>query len=170
MKLRNQRGVTLLELLIVIIISVILVLTAMVPFVAERLFWGRGRRRVESQQDAQIVMRAIERVARGSKNYTYPVGGNPNRIDFTDTAGCTRQVQLAGASNTQLQLVNNCVSPTPPPLTLIDGNRSRVTNWVITPVNTKLVTIQLRVAHRLLATDPREENETLVTEFFLRNA
>ena len=164
MKLRNQRGVTLLELLIVIIISVILVLTAMVPFVAERLFWGRGRRRVESQQDAQIVMRAIERVARESSLYAV----NANQITFTSPCG-TRQFQLAGASNNQLQLVNNCVSPAQT-LTFIDGNRSRVTNWVITPVNTKLVTIQLRVAHRLLATDPREENETLVTEFFLRNA
>ena len=160
----NQRGVTLLELLIAIIIGVILMITAMVPFVAERSFWGRGRRRVESQQDSQIAMRAIARAARESDQYT--ISGN--QITFTSACG-TRQFQTAGASNNQLQLVNNCVSPAQT-LTLIDGNRSRLTNWAITQVNTKLVTIQVRVAHRLLATDPREENEVLVTEFFLRNA
>ncbi len=64
--LHNQKGVTLIEILIVAIIGAIALIALAVPFMAERRFSGLGKSQIEAQRDAQLVTRAIARIARES--------------------------------------------------------------------------------------------------------
>lgn len=156
----NQRGLTLIELLITIIISTIALLGATAPFIAERSFWASGKRQTEAQRDAQMALRSMARFARQGNGYVPTGDGHSVTFNF---AGCNRQFQLAGANNDQLLMVDNCVAP-PKNVTLIDGVRSKVTQLVFTNVTSKLVNIQLQV------TRENRQNETLQTDLFLRNA
>ena len=88
----HRPGVTLIELLVTLIVSVIVVLTMTVPFMAERLFWGTGKRQTEAQRDAHLGMRAIARAARESKTFAGTTFTRPSgcTITFTNVSGQLR--------------------------------------------------------------------------------
>ena len=65
---------------------------------------------------------------------------------------------------------NNSCTTGPPPIELIDGIRSKVATFTLTPITSKLVRITLQVTHRTTATSSRVESELLETDLFLRNA
>ena len=155
----NERGFSLIELMIVMIISAIAMISIAPAFMTERSFWAQGNRQAAAQRDAEMALRAIARVARQSNNYVI----NANQITFTTPAGCTRQFQTAGAANDQLQLVDNCIAPSET-VTLIDGVRSDVTQFMTTSITTRLVQIQLRV------TRENREHAQMQTQIFLCNA
>ena len=159
--MRNARGATLVELLIVAIISSIAMLALVAPFVAERRVSIGGRRQTEAQRDAQIGLRAMARAARESSSYIRPAANN---VTFTDTTGgapCTRQFQqVVTAGNSQLVLTDGCAGTV---VTLI-GGRSQVSIFNVDVVNTRLVRVQLGVTHET------QGSETVQTELYLRNA
>ena len=162
--MNNQRGFSLLELLIAMIISSIALLGAAAPFIAERSFWASGKRQVEAQRDAQMALRSMARFARQGNGYV--IGGSSGNVTivFTRPSG---NVCFEGGptfNNGQLRRFDGtCGSPAP--TILIDGVRSKVTQLVFTSVTTnKLVNIQLQV------TRENQQNETLQTDLFLRNA
>ena len=148
----NERGVTLIEMLMAIIISAIAFMALAMPFVAERSFSVRGQRQTEAQRDAQLATRAMARAVRQSSAYN----GNGT---FTVPCG-TQQFTVA---NSQLRLVNSagCGGQT---LVLIDGGNSRVTNFAITLVTNRIVHVAITVTYQ------NQADEVLDTELFLRNA
>lgn len=157
----HERGVTLVELMVTMVLGAIVLLAAVMPFIAERSFWAAGRRQAEAQRDAQMAMRALAHMARQGQGYAVAPTGDSITVNFT---GCNRQFQRGGADPHQLLMVDNCVAPSKT-TTLIDGVKSQVTQLVFTPVvANKLVTIQLQVTHE------NQKNETLQTNLFLRNA
>ena len=150
------------ELLVILVIGSIAMMALAAPFSAERSLWGTGKRQTEAQRDAQIALRAIARVAHESS--AYAIAGNA--ITFTAPCG-PRQFSLV--SGNQLRFTDNC--PPAKTLTLIDGLRSQVANFTLTPVITnRLVRIQLQVTNRLRTTDTQQRSELLITELYLRNA
>ena len=155
----NRHGVTLIEVLMATVISAIAMFALVPPFIAEGNFFRKGKRQTEAQRDAQLVMRTIARVARQSSAYTTPV---PGQINLTAPCGVvTFEVHAGGALHK-----HGCDGE----LVLIDGVRSRVTSFTITPVvSNRLVLLQLVVTHRLQTTDPQTSQEILETELFLRN-
>lgn len=155
----NQKGFTLVELMMVVAITAIALVAASMPFMMEQSFWRTGRQRTAAQQDAQMVMRAIARTARTGTGYV--VGQGNTSVTF-NLPGCNRVFQLFNGN--QLQVVDNCVAP-PETKTLIDGGLSDVTQFVVTPiVPNRLVEIQVEV------TQGTQERELLRTQIFLRNA
>ena len=165
--LTGKRGVTLIELLLTLVISSIAFLALVVPFVAERSFWGAGRAQTEAQRDAQMALRAIARVARGSGSYA--IDADARGITFyEDPAKTVCRAYFDGDPSVGagfLDMVDRCGAG--PTATLIDGNpaQSRVTDLLITEVvPDRLVNIQLGVTHN------DREDEFLETELFLRNA
>ena len=161
----NRRGVTLIELLMTIIIGSIAMLPLAIPFSAERIFWNKGKQQTESQRDAQMGMRAIARVAHGAQSYSRSSG----HLLFQLPGPIFRCFDGGPAFSNQLVLTN-CGDPPSPLAVLIDGNRSQVDSFVVTQVvPNKLVRVKLQVSHRLRTTDPRQEDEILETELFLRN-
>lgn len=170
-----RRGVTLIELLMTIVIGSIAMLGMWPPFVAERVFWNKGKRQTEAQRDAQMGLRAIARVARegnGWDSLTLVNTPSFSRIDITTGTSCgiwriEGGPALPGGPG-QLQMLNEACPPNP--RTLIDGVRSRVTNFRITTiVPNRLMRVHLEVSHRLRTSDPRTEQEILETEIYLRN-
>ena len=145
----TRRGVTLVELIVTVVIGAIAFFALAMPFIAERSFWGSGNRQTEAQRDAQVVMRAIARTARSSSGYNAVTG-------FTVNCGTTSFTK----SGSQL-LMDSCGDA----LTLIDGAKSQVASFSITPVSTKLVTVQLRITRV-----GGQEDESLQSQLFLRNA
>ena len=160
----NSRGFTLIEMLMVFVIGSISMMALALPFVAERSFWGVGKRQTEAQRDAQLALRAIAHAARQDK--TYSIGNNGASLQLINAAGANAGCFRGGPSfSSQLQWYPaTCGTGTP--TLLIDGNakRSRVTNLAFTTVTAnKLVQIQLTVTYN------NRENEVLTTELFLRN-
>ena len=161
----SERGFTLAELLITMIIAVIGVLMISIPFMAERNFWRMGQARVEARRDAQMVLRAMARVGRSSLD---PVPGEKNVVtnSLTFKSGtCEQTFRLGGADNNQLVLVNgpDCIPPDQTQV-LIDGTRSRVNQFVVTPLTDRIVRVELEIRHG------DEVSGLLQTEFFVRNA
>ncbi len=153
--MKNERGFSLIELLVTMIIASIALFATAVPLMAERSFWQRGKRQVEAQRDAHLMMRAVARAARQSNDSN--VTGNV----LTLTAACgTHTFQTAGS---QFQITNNCVVPSET-TTLIDGTKSVVTQFVPTIISSKIVKIELQITRENRAT------EQLETQIFLRNA
>ena len=157
-EMKNERGFSLIELLITMIISSIAMMALAVPFMAERSMWATGRQQAAAQRDAQMALRTMARVAREGNNYVI----NANSITFTTPCG-TKVFQTAGNSSQQFEMVDNCAAPSQT-VTLIDGTRSRVTQFNPTAVTTRLVQIQFQI------TNEGQENEQLQTQLFLRNA
>ena len=154
----NKRGVSLIELLITMVISAIAILALAAPFMAERSFWARGKRRVEAQRDAQMVLRAIAHVARPSTGCD---ASNPAELLCTSVLHCDTEFQTSGP---QFQMIDDCQAPAKT-ITLIDGTKSAVTQFRTTPVvGTKVVKIELEV------TREGKEKALLVTQIFARNA
>ena len=165
------RGVTLIEMLIALIISSIAMMALAIPFVAERAFSLSGKAQAESQRDAEVVLRAMARAGREGSQYSVGAG----TLSFDVICPCpgplpcpagTRQFTKTGA---QLQMTDTCIAPQP--LTLIDGNRSKVQDFTITSIiPNKLVRIHLEITHAPIVGGPRQEDEILESEVFLRNA
>ena len=156
----NKRGTTLVELLIAMIISAIAILAIAAPFMAERSFWARGKRRVEAQRDAQMVMRAIAHVARPSTGCD---AHNPAELSCTSTSvsHCETLFQTSGA---QFQMIDGCQLPAKT-ITLIDGIKSAVTKFATAPIiGNKVVKVELEI------TREGKEKALLVTQVFARNA
>ena len=152
----NERGVSLIELLITMVIALVALSAATTPFVAERSFWTTGNRRVEAQRDAQLVMHSIARVARESNDFIV----NGNTLTFTSPAACDYDFQNSG---TQFQMVKrSCITPAQT-IVLLDGTKSVMTQFVPTEISTKVVQIQLEV------TREGQEKEKMETQIFLRN-
>ena len=162
MKTCSRRGVTLIEVLITIVISAIALFALVPPFLAEGSFFRKGKRQTEAQRDAQMVLRAMARVARESNDYTSGAG----IVTFHGAPTCgggdvTFELHPGG------ELHQHCGGNTS---ILIDGVRSQVAAFTPSQIIAKrLVLIHLQVDHRLRTTDPNLESETLDTELFLRN-
>lgn len=154
-RLPRNSGVSLIELLIVIIIGGIATLALSVPFVAERRFWMLGSAQTESQRDAQLALRAIARIVRESSGF------NDTTKEFT--IGCGTVYFEKHDEDGSLHL-HGCLGTR----TLIDGalSKSKVQAFTVTSVsgNPKLVDIQIDVIHN------GQANELLDTQLFLRNA
>ena len=154
----KERGASLVELLIAMVISAIAILAIAAPFMAERSFWARGKRRVEAQRDAQMVMRAIAHVARPSRGCD---AHNPAELSCTSVSLCATEFQTSGA---QFQMIDGCQLPAKT-ITLIDGTKSAVTKFTTTPIMTnKVVKVELEI------TREGKEKALLVTQIFARNA
>ena len=172
----NRRGVTLIELLVALIISSIAMMALVIPFVAERAFLGSGKAQAEAQRDTEMVLRAIARAARQSDAVdpgTFIPGPN-GQIQFNNPI--TRCFQANTATGKLFMttpggpILTSCGAGGPQPgVELIDGNRSRVTNFSPLIVNSKLVRVHLEVTHTPIVGGPRQEKEVLETEIFLRN-
>ena len=161
----NQRGFTLVELLITIVIASIAMMALAVPFVAERTSFLSGRAQAEAQRDAEICLRAIARVAREGIAYDATV---PGRLSFTVPCGPS---PTTGTATFELHdgglfHLHDCTGNE---VTLIDGVRSQIANFTATNVTSKLVRIHLECAHASPLSSGRVENEVLDTEIFLRN-
>ena len=167
----NRRGVTLIELLMTLIIVAVAMFALVPPFVGERAFFQSGKAQAESQRDAEMVMRAIARVARESNTYAWDAG--QRQLSFTvPTPSTVPGCSLGGTAVFELHdngefHLHDCNGNT---AILIDGGRSQVTHFLAETITSKLVQIQLDVTHRTILTSTRIENESLVTEIFLRNA
>ena len=173
----NRRGVTLIELLITLMISSIAMMALAIPFVTERAMALSGKAQAESQRDAEMVMRAIARVARESNIYTPFILQTLNaEISFNNLFGpgsCFKGGPNFnfGGFNGALVVAEACVGGAlSAPRVLIDGNRSNVEEFSVTPITNKLVRVTLRVSHQPIVGGPRQEDEVLETEIFLRNA
>jgi len=160
-----------------IVISSIAVLAMWPPFVAERVFWNKGKRQTEAQRDAQMAMRAMARVARQSNTSTVFNPSSPpsnfTEIEFLNPfggSGCFTGF-VGGAFAGQLWLRETCESPNT--TVLIDGVRSRITSIAAEEVvDDRLLRVRVVVSHRLRGgpnPDPRQEDEILETKLFLRN-
>ena len=159
---RATQGFTLIELLITMVIGTIAMFALAPPFIAERRFLAIGRRQTEAQRDAQVALRAIARAARGSNTYAIAAGGA--KITFTPFGGGASPCFQGGPSfSSQLQWFSNCGSGSP--TLLIDGNRSKVSSLVMTPI-----TVNKVVRVLLLVTYENQRTELLETDLFLRNA
>lgn len=175
----NQKGVTLIELLMAIVIGSIAFFPLAIPLVGERSFWGAGQRQTEAQRDAQMALRAMARVARECSAYNVlNPGPNAGQLSLINSSGppdpfAGPNCFLGGpaAPYNGLFLQRKSCDNFASTVVLIDGVRSQVQGFTITQVvPNKLVRVQLQVTHRLRTSDPVTRNETLVTELFLRNA
>lgn len=156
--LNNEKGFSMIELLMVVIISAIALVGAAMPFYAEQAFWRTGKERAGSQRDAHMVMRAIARTAREGTGYTIDLGAR----SVTFHGNCDQDFQWVNGN--QLQMVDHCVSPAATQV-LIDGAASRITQFtVMQVVANRLVDIQLEILQG------NQEREQLHTQIFLRNA
>ena len=166
----NQRGVTLIELLMVIVISAIAMMALAVPLVAERAFLGSGKAQTESQRDAEMGIRAMAHIARQCQAYQFPSGGVVKFV--SSPAGPGACFKGGPLFNKQLLMFDeSCVGAGGiATLVLIDGNRSKVEEFTATQVvPNKLVQIHIVVSHQPVVGGPRQEDEVLDTEIFLRN-
>lgn len=164
-KLRKSGdGLTLIELLIAILMGVIVMMSLVFPFAAERAYWRTGGRQVEAQRDAQFVLRYVERRLRQA--VTCSVAGNV--ISFkTTAAGPTETFQRSTATLPPANrfLYNDGAGNT---TTLIDAVRSSVSNFTVTKTvlasGSSMLTISLTITHQ------GERTEILQTMICLRNA
>ena len=159
---RSEAGATLVELLMAIVISSIALFALAMPLVAGQRFWRSGRQRVEAQRDAQAAFRAIAKLARDSSAGVISGGPGSQTISFTRACGGVSTIQAGPSVGTGRFVVNDACSGKT--FDLIDGTRSRVTQFTLTKINSKLVHVHLVVTHQNC------RNETLDTEMFLCNA
>ena len=80
----RQRGVTLVELLVTIIIGSIAFMALTLPFVAERATWQIGRAKAESQRDAQLALTALARTAHAGGFATVTGAAPSNTLTIYD--------------------------------------------------------------------------------------
>ena len=161
-KRRYSAGVTLVELLVTLIIAGIAFFPLAVPFFFERSFFRQGERQTEAQRDAQVAMRAIGRVARGSSGYL--INGAADQVTFSDPAVAPCTPFFQGGPNFAGQFVMSDGCPVPQTTALIDGVRSQVVHLRFDPVVAgRLVRAHIEVVRE------GQEREHLETEIFLRN-
>ena len=172
-----NRGFTLVEMLVVVVISAISLMALSVPFVGGRVYALSGNNQAEAQRDAQMVLRAMARAGRECKQYSLPVGFPPGATNLSFDNCPVDPIYPAGSrcfvgtpsTGTMILTSPNC--QTPSTKVLINGVRSKVTAFTVTPiVANKVVNIKLTVTHQPTATSSRKETEVLETDLFLRNA
>ena len=151
----NERGVTMIELMIAVIISAIALMAVAIPFFAERSFWARGKRQSEAQRDAQMILRAIARVARESSGCD---ASSSTVLSCTPVSGGDVCFQRSGG---QFQM-GDCGAPVSAWTTLLDGTKSALTQFNASE-GPKIVKIQLEV------TREGKEKALLETHIFARN-
>ena len=174
----SRRGVTLIELLMAIVIGAIAMFSLAPLLIAEGNFFRKGKRQTEAQRDAQMALRAIARVARGSDNFNnpgpssacVPLGGFHTLQCDGGGVACIRYNWVGDALSQITNFSTSCTNHPNGTVTLIDGVRSKVTSFLITSITSKQVQVQINVTHQLRTGDPRIENELLQTELFMRNA
>ena len=151
--IRSSAGVTIVELLMAIIISSIAFMALAVPFVSERTFWIAGKAQTESQRSAQVVLRAIARVARESKRL------EPGKGFLTPTCGAGKEFSWVGE---EIQFTDRCSGG--PAVTIATG---------VTEFNLEQVVLnnrfRVRVHIRVRQLNRPNEDEILDTEIYLRN-
>ena len=159
---RLPRGVTIVELLIVILISGMVYLAATVPFAAQSTLRTTGNARAESQRDAQAALTMLARLAHQGSGPNLAVGAAPtNTLTFTTVcAGGGTAPVTASINANRFQLVNNCTAVTS---VANDGARSQTTALTFTRPSAKLIQVALTVVYNNRA------QETLTTNLFLRN-
>jgi len=158
----NQRGVSMVELMITVVIALIVVFATAVPFFAERSFLVQGERQAEAQRDAQFAMQAIARIGRQSTGVAITTpAANHQRITFTQPCGTIIFDGGAGFNGGQLQRNNQCPGQTD---LLIDAGRSRVATFTAAAVSANVINFQIDVIH------DNQRNELLNTQIFVRNA
>lgn len=177
MNLRDSRGFTLTELLVVIVIASVMIFAFAMPFVAERIFWRHGNQQTEAQRDAQMVMHAIAYTARGCQSTSPSVLTGQPQVTLTNCAcrdtngiltGNLGDITFQGGPtyNGQFQKVDRCTNITS---TLVDGVRSKVIQFAAdefraTAPKNPLLHLTLQVDHKDSGT------ELLETRILLRNA
>ena len=167
----NKRGVTLIEMLIALIISSIAMMALAVPLIAERAMVGSGKAQTEAQRDAEMVMRAIARNGRQSDTATiFPTTPDSYQLQFSNPATICFQGGPAFGNRLLLGPGGCGAGGGGGGNVLIDGIRSIVTRFIATEiVHNKLVRVHLEVTHTPIVGGPRQEDEVLETEIFLRN-
>jgi len=176
---RTVRGVTLIELLMTLIIAAIAFMALAVPFVAERAFSIAGLNQVEAQREAQMVLRAIARAGRECQQYATGSAGYLSGATYLMFKQCASNSVYAPGSRCfaggpsfsggkMITRLPDCQSE-PNTKVLIDGLRTKVANFTVTPLTNKLVRVTLEVTHGISPTDPRRRAELLQTDLFLRN-
>ncbi len=172
----NQKGMSIVELLIAVLISSIVFFGLVVPFIADRSFWGAGRRQAQAQRDAQLALHTIARYGHESAGYTWVGSGGQYTIAFNVPCpgvtpgpgvpiGTGTVVFQTGPSfnKGRFDMVDNCSGGKR--AILIDGVRSKVTNFVVTPISSgNLVTVKLKVTYE------NQMSETLQTQVFMHNS
>ena len=180
MNTRSQRGVTLIEVLMVVVISAIAMFALVPPFIAEGSLFRKGKRQTEAQRDAQMALRAMARVGRESTDcvVSSPIPTNVV-VRFAPPVGgggddCFIGKPISQGGNGSLILQQGCGTEGQIILiegTTLQGRRSWLEEMTAEEiVNNQLLRVRLVVSHRLRATtDPHEEDEILETTLFLRN-
>ena len=146
------------------------------PFVAERVFWKQGKQQTEAQRDAQMVMRAIARTARGASAVSLPSSSSVTLTRRCDsgTGNGTVTYEKSGVQLLKRTLVckidGSDVSTVGSEPKLIDGVRSKVATF--TPaVNGTVLSVVLDVYHNIIPTDSDPaQHEYLQTNIYMRNA
>ena len=168
----NQRGFTLMELIIAIVISVIALFGLAPLLIGGTVSFNTGKRRVEAGRDGELVLRALAHVARESSSFTINGPGDVTFVSPTSPCGIWRFQGGSGAPfGGQLSMTDGCPGSSVP---LINGVRSQVMNFSVAPAtvgNTRAVRVTIQVADQLRTTlGQRQNNETLQTDLYLRNA
>ena len=168
-----NRGATLIELVIAVMIGAIVLMALVIPYAAERSFWHVGSYQAEAQRDADMVLRSMALTARQGQSYTVTnVATNDLKVTFAmpASAGCGSPVYFEGGTafpsplnGGQFVWRNGCASPAAT-VTLIDGVKSKVSAFTPTTiVANKLVKVNLTVIHK------NQQTEIMEKQLFLRN-
>ena len=158
----GQRGITLVELLVTIVMSTMVFLSLSMLLSTVQAVRGSGEDQSEAQRDASLVLQTLARAGRQSTGYTISLNGA--KVTFTSGA-CSPSFQggpTIGPGGGQVQMSDGCPSPTT--TLLIDGARSRATQFQMTSVSpNKVVHARIQITYR------GQQNELLETDLFLRN-
>lgn len=159
----SRGGFSLIELLITLVMGALVLMGLTMAFVSERSLWSSGIEQAEAQRDAQVALRAIARAARESNGYTVTAGSGVTQLDFAGPFGGVCIEAGPAFEGGSLALHDDCAAPASTTY-MIDGVRSQVTAFAVTPITSRLLRIQLEVV------DPQRGSEALETEVLLRNA
>jgi Tfp pilus assembly protein PilV len=154
--LMDQRGTTLVEVLIAVLIGAIAFYAIAVPFYTERSFTVAGRRQAEAQRQAHLIFRSMSLMARESESYS--IDATSGRLTFTRACG---SAYFEKDNNGKFDFHDGCSAN--PERELIDGTLTKVVDFTSTPVSPNLVRVNLEVLHK------NQRTEKLQTQIFLRN-
>src|SRR3989338_6543618 len=96
MNIQSRRGVTLIEVLMVVVISAIAMFALVPPFLAEGSLFRKGKRQTEAQRDAQMALRAMGFAARESNSAEVTSGATFTQVRFNSTVSPTPSVCFRG--------------------------------------------------------------------------
>ena len=149
----SQGGMTLIELIIAIVISVIALFGLAPLLIGGTVSFDTGKRRVEAGRDGELVLRAMAHGAREASSFTINGPGDVTFVSPTSPCGIWRFQGGSGAPfGGQLFMTDGCPGSS---VSLINGVRSQVMNFSVAPAavgNTRAISIQIQVAHQLRTT------------------